>query len=139
MMQVSVEVKTHQLDAYVRNLGTIEVILDKAANDIAGRAQRSIKMRQSRHMKYKRGKRGRRVHWSSAPGYPPNSDTGKLVGSIKAKPIKPTEYYVVANAKYAIPLEIGTRRMAARPFMLPAVNQVRGSFILAIQSVLKGR
>lgn len=68
------------------------------------------------------------THQASAPGEPPASDTGRLVGSIR------TEYdaeglqgTVVASTNYAFKLEFGTPRIAARPFMRPALANTRGA------------
>lgn len=65
-------------------------------------------------------------HQASAPGEPPASDTGRLVKSIR------TEFdfdrlvgRVIASTKYAALLETGTSRMAARPFMRPALANKR--------------
>lgn len=61
-------------------------------------------------------------HRASAPGEPPASDTGRLVNSIR------TDYdfgslrgTVEASTDYAAYLEFGTSRMAARPYMRPAL------------------
>lgn len=67
-------------------------------------------------------RRGRRRHQASAPGEAPASDTGTLVGRIR------TSYdsdnlvgTITASTAYAAPLEYGTARMAARPFLRPAL------------------
>lgn len=57
----------------------------------------------------------------SAPGSPPGVDTGNLKGSIKVGEVTADHAILEANADYAGYLEFGTRRMAARPFMRPAV------------------
>ena len=71
--------------------------------------------------------RPRRTHRASAPGQPPATDTGRLAGSIghevDADGLGAT---VAANAHYAAPLEFGTLRMAARPFMGRALRKLRG-------------
>ncbi len=70
----------------------------------------------------------RREHTASAPGSPPNTDTGRLAGSIRAVETGTPNAEVVAGAEYAPHLEFGTRNMAARPFMTPAVEQERDKF-----------
>lgn len=67
----------------------------------------------------------KRIHQASAPGQAPAQDQGGLSGSIKASagPTKLTAT-LVADAPYAVHLEYGTRNMAARPFMAPAVAKV---------------
>ena len=86
--------------------------------------------------------RGRKVHWSSAPGTPPAVDTGRLrssitfqcsdgkgdagsagedgVGRPSAQPLKPA-VVIGTNVTYAPYLELGTSKMAARPFLRPAL------------------
>ena len=66
----------------------------------------------------------RRTHRASAPGEAPASDTGRLVGSIRAD-IAGKEANVSANTAYAEPLEFGTRNMEPRPFMVPALEAER--------------
>ena len=66
----------------------------------------------------------RRTHRASAPGEAPASDTGRLVGSIRAD-IAGKEASVSANTVYAEPLEFGTRNMEPRPFMVPALEAER--------------
>lgn len=72
--------------------------------------------------------RGEVTHIASAPGEPPASDTGRLVGSIRA------EYSdgglsgrVVAGSAHAPYLEFGTAKMAPRPFMRPALARRRAA------------
>ena len=67
----------------------------------------------------------KRIHQASAPGQAPAQDQGGLSGSIKASagPAKLTAT-LVADAPYAVHLEYGTRKMAPRPFMRPAVDKV---------------
>lgn len=67
-------------------------------------------------------------HVPSAPGQPPNQDTGVLAGNIETElrfdgrgPVAE----VSSNAPYSAPLEFGTSKMAARPFMAPAGDAKR--------------
>jgi len=69
----------------------------------------------------------RRTHRASAAGEPPASDTGRLVGSIRAD-IAGKEASVSANTVYAAPLEFGTSKMKPRPFMIPALEAERPSW-----------
>lgn len=63
---------------------------------------------------------------SSRPGSPPGVRTGSLRRSFTTRPAKRLGSRVVlalgTNTKYARPLEYGTRKMAARPFMRPALS-----------------
>lgn len=63
-------------------------------------------------------------HQASAPGEPPATDTGKLVGSIVSG-AKGLSGFVEARSLYALHLEYGTRDMAARPFLVPAFERNR--------------
>ncbi len=69
------------------------------------------------------------MHRASAPGEAPASDTGRLVNSIQAyNNPGGSEAFVVAGrgtVLYAALLEFGTSRMAARPFMVPALEKSR--------------
>ncbi|AFD25824.1 HK97 gp10 family phage protein [Deinococcus gobiensis] len=69
--------------------------------------------------------RGRgRVHRASAPGDGPAVDTGRLRQSIGIQRISPTHFRVGTNVIYAPLLEFGTRKIAARPWLRPAVDKV---------------
>lgn len=67
-------------------------------------------------------------HIPSLPGEAPNNDTGGLVRSIETK-IGGAGFVTVEaggpSAPYAVALEYGTSKMAARPFMRPAVERNR--------------
>lgn len=71
------------------------------------------------------------AHVPSAAGQPPNEDTGALRRSIEtrlsAQSTTPSVEVVAGGptADYAVHLEYGTSRMAARPFMKPAVDKNR--------------
>ena len=61
-------------------------------------------------------------HRASAPGEPPAPDTGRLRAATQADEQVRRDGdnlvgRVVANTEYALPLEKGTERMAARPFL----------------------
>lgn len=64
-------------------------------------------------------------HVPSLPGEPPNQDTGVLGGNIETVQKAPLVVEVSSNAEYSAPLEFGTSRMAARPFMRPARDKTR--------------
>ena len=64
-------------------------------------------------------KRGRRAHIASAPGEYPNTDYGELVRGFFVKVTGRLRVTWGNKAKHALPLEVGTSRMAARPFMRP--------------------
>ena len=63
-------------------------------------------------------------HVAAKAGSAPNTDTGNLVKSINTQPLAPAKtMYVGVNADYGTWLEFGTRNMAARPFLTPAMNE----------------
>lgn len=65
----------------------------------------------------------------SAPGEPPGIVSGTLRRSIShevEKTATGVSGRVGTNVKYALPLEFGTSRMAARPFLRPKLKENEG-------------
>ncbi|HTH10774.1 MAG TPA: hypothetical protein VMA55_14500 [Acidovorax sp.] len=85
-------------------------------------------------------------HQPSAPGTPPNNDTGVLMRSIHVKEIGPLVAHVIADAPYAAIQELGgstgTAVLPERPYMRPAAkkNKAGGVRLLAaaVDKALKG-
>ncbi|WP_420139816.1 hypothetical protein [Sphingomonas sp.] len=77
-----------------------------------------------------------RAHVPSAPGQPPNADTGDLDSSIR--PIEtidlPGEVRsgVIADSDHALYQERGTSKMEARPFLEPAAERHRAEIFEAL-------
>jgi|SRR5690625_833474 len=69
-----------------------------------------------------------KTHTASAPGGAPNIDEGRLVRSLTVTRSGTLTAEVLANVEYAAWLELGTRNMAARPFMTPALEQERPNY-----------
>lgn len=145
-MNVSVSLKTASLDAYKANLDKITLVVGKAAADVEANAKDSIVTSSGQYKEYKR--KNNRVHWSSPPGTPPNSDTGNLANSINhsmmASRAQGVTALVKADAKYAVPLELGWtskggNTVPARPFMTPALMKVRPAFVRAMRAIMKGQ
>jgi len=66
---------------------------------------------------------------SPAPaGEPPGVVTGNLTGSLKVVPIRQALWEMRVGATYGPFLEFGTPRMAARPFLRPAVWRLSKRF-----------
>lgn len=66
-------------------------------------------------------------HVPSLPGEPPNADTGALDSQIETRGERAkTKVFVESEAPHAVPLEVGTSKMAARPSMGPAARKMRG-------------
>lgn len=61
----------------------------------------------------------------SSPGEPPAVDTGELAKSIQQELRGDHEVAVLTDVAHGLYLEYGTRNMAARPWMLPAAEQVK--------------
>lgn len=64
-------------------------------------------------------------HVPSLPGEPPNEDTGTLRTHIETTQPAPLRVEVSSNAPHAVPLEAGTSKMAACPYMGPATRRKR--------------
>lgn len=65
-------------------------------------------------------KRGSKIHVASEPGRPPAPDTGRLRGSTQTEVFQTPGGalgIVSVNTEYAAALELGTEKMAARPFI----------------------
>lgn len=71
---------------------------------------------------YRRGRTT--VHQASAPGEPPAVDTGFLTNSIQVATPGPLTAEIQIPAEYAAYLELGTRRIAPRPYVQPAIDAI---------------
>ena len=86
-----------------------------------GASRSDVKSRRTKSGKY---------HRPSAPGFPPNIDAGELKSSIGSEVVKGS-FFVdglvgdTFNLKYAPMLELGTSKMAPRPFLRPALKRLR--------------
>ena len=105
-------------DAHMRRLKTLSdptgpanQVLRILAQKIRGDAYHSIQA----------GSVSGKNHVPSAPGQPPNNNTGGLAGGIvdETYPLE-LRAEVRAETEYSAPLEYGTSKMAERPFMRPA-------------------
>lgn len=85
--------------------------------------------------------RGGRVHVASAPGESPAPDTGALLNSIQTEVEQSSSssatVIVGTNMEYAVPLEEGTARMAARPFMRPGLERSKADIEAAMRETAK--
>lgn len=78
------------------------------------------------------------AHVPSAPGQPPNADTRQLDTNIITKPDRPRlAVEIISQAPHSAPLEFGTKRMAARPFMRPALLYNSQTALGMIQQAVK--
>lgn len=76
-------------------------------------------------------------HVPSAPGQPPNRDTGVLDGNIETARTGPLKVEVSSNAPYALALELGTSRMEERPYMRPATAKRRAEAVQLVRRAVK--
>jgi len=67
-----------------------------------------------------RGSVSGKGHIPSRPGQFPNRDTGVLQGGLEVSRVDAVTAEVRSTAPYAAPLEFGTSKMAARPYMRPS-------------------
>ncbi|KPL70174.1 hypothetical protein ADN00_18920 [Ornatilinea apprima] len=82
--------------------------------------------------------RGKKTHHASAPGEPPAVDSGNLANSIQSEvsmQANGPRGVVFTNTEYAVGLEFGTRKMAARPFMKPAADRMRPIYLSALKKI----
>lgn len=84
---------------------------------------------------YRRGQN--RLHQASAPGESPAVDYGQLINSIQVKTVTDLTSTVGTNVEYAMPLEFGSRRVAARPVWRPVADRVMKTFVEALTYVLR--
>jgi HK97 gp10 family phage protein len=75
-------------------------------------------------------------HVPSAPGQPPNEDTGNLRSHIEVTQPGPLVVEVSSNAQYAAALEFGTSRTAARPYMRPAAKTSRDEVVSLVRQAV---
>jgi len=84
-----------------------------------------------------------KIHIASTKGNSPNTDTGHLWKNIVVSTgtgIITKEYFALvrSRAKYSNWLEDGTTKMAARPFMKPALNKNKDRIMKRIVQAVNG-
>jgi hypothetical protein len=81
-------------------------------------------------------KRGRKMHRASAPGEPPATDRGRLVGSVVSKPGKGF-VLIGTHLGYGLYWELDAPTTARRPWLMPAVEkhqeEIEGRFVTEIE------
>lgn len=82
-------------------------------------------------------RRGSGTHQASAPGQAPAVDFGQLINSIQVQHVTDLTSTVGTNVEYAMPLEFGSARAAARPVWVPVIERMRRPFIEALTAVLR--
>ena len=108
----------------------------KTANDVRNEAIDSIRKEQSQGRVYTHyfkamlpngalieGERRGKPHTASAAGDAPNTDTGNLIGKIAVESPRRGVSFVGTSVDYGKFLEFGTKRMAERPWLQPAMDK----------------
>lgn len=104
--------------------GAINTALFVGGLKVEEEAKKSIQQGNKTGRTYQRGSI---THKASAPGQAPATDTGRLVNSIKTDNDEARGVVTVSAGAglvdYVSSLEFGTKNMAARPFMKPALKK----------------
>lgn len=79
-----------------------------------------------------------KAHVPSLPGQAPNTDTGRLVGSSGSQVRKKNSTETFVEAEYAAWLEFGTDKMAPRPALGPAFDDMLPYIRENIRKAIKG-
>lgn len=118
---MSVTVDTRGMDEFFKNLDAgVRRATGRAAAVVEGAIKGSFGVSGAGG-----GPIGRVTNIPSAPGSPPNVQTGHLRNSIGYNIVGPAKARVGTNVEYGLYLEFGTSRMPARPFMGPIVADRR--------------
>ena len=105
--------------------GDLRQLVGRAGNLVRNTAVQSINQGAKSGVVYEKYN-PRRTHRASAAGEPPATDTGFLVNNIALKvDVDGLGASVESRADYSGFLEFGTSKMAARPFMQPALEENR--------------
>ena len=78
-------------------------------------------------------------HVASLPGESPNADTHRLdtqIETLRGSEPGTIKYLVSSNAPYASHLEFGTSRMAARPYLGPALDKNRPRIVKRLAAAI---
>lgn len=98
----------------------LNLIVNAAALESINDVKKAIQGPPKTGRKYQRGTV---VHQASAPGQAPATDTGFLVSSIYNEDRGYLSKAIGSRLDYAFYLEFGTRKIAARPSWVPAVER----------------
>jgi hypothetical protein len=74
----------------------------------------------------------------SKPGEPPHKQTGRLLGSVAFEVSDDLEGRVGTNLKYGRWLELGTRLMAARPWLRRALKECQAQILAVLKAPMRG-
>lgn len=127
---------TLKITAFQNGLSNLSAGMSARVGKVVQRTAQEVAA--SAKEKMAEGKSGRRYgdHTASAPGEAPAIDSGNLAASIQIEPDGDLRAIIVVGAEYGPHLEYGTSRMAARPFLTPAMEEARPGFEKAIAEAL---
>lgn len=79
-----------------------------------------------------------KAHVPSAPGSPPNNDSGVLANNIETTrdPNNPLRVTVSSNAPYAAAQEFGNSKLPERPYLRPAVAKERDAITQMVRQAV---
>lgn len=130
-----------ELQAALRTMqGALAAEVGKAVVGTALELQGDVKKRISRGPasgRVYRKSNPTRTHQASAPGEAPATDTGRLVNSIFFEVNGQLSATVGSRLVYALWLEYGTSKMAARPYFRPAVEAMRAKFQKRLEAAVR--
>lgn len=134
MAKTTIELRDHRLRTISSELRP------KASRHVRQTGLRILRRAQRSMAEPKHGRvrvRGRKTHQASAPGEAPAVDMGFLRGSMGMEMEGDLVAAVYAAAAYAARLEFGGGRIAARPFMRPAMEEEAEEFYRGIGELFK--
>ena len=116
--------RNSRYDAAVKDYTSdMKQLVGRAANLVRNTAVTSINQGAKSGVVYEKYN-PRRTHRASAAGEPPATDTGYLVSNIFTNiDTDGLGASVESRAEYSSYLEFGTQKMAARPFLQPALEE----------------
>ena len=130
--------------------GAVNKAIVRTANQVRGEAIKMISREQSMGRTYTHyftamlpngalieGEKRSKPHTASAAGDAPNTDTGRLVGSIAVENPRRGTSFVGTSVEYGKYLEFGTSKMAARPWLRPAMERNQAKLTENITNAIK--
>lgn len=120
----------------LKNLNKFSVDADKVISEAIRETAFKVQANAIRSLQTESVGRRYGKHIASAPGDPPNTDTGRLVGSISVR----HEFqvaWVFTNLDYGEWLEFGTTRIDPRPWLEPAALEQAADFRSALKKSLE--
>lgn len=116
-----------------KSSAAIQDVVESTAFDVQAEAAKAIQRGSKTGRVYKRGSK---THQASAPGQAPASDTGMLAGSIQAVKLTKLTWQVGTMLRYGEWLEYGTRDIAERPWLRPALDKNRIEFFRRLRAAI---